>query len=111
MSEVIDETTPVEGNLGFEETPFAPKHEILVGLCKNIDRRHLSFHPFLCLEAINKEVERQLKAEIEKAFRDVGSKKLAECAVEIKSYVDEEEKSYLEFQKKNLIGPIVKSSI
>lgn len=83
----------------FIENPFEPKNESLRDLKKKIEDKGLSFHPYLAMQAINKEVERQATELVEKAFRGMTIQALGKCNAEIKAYAEAEEERYQEWQK------------
>lgn len=83
----------------FIENPFEPKNETLKDLKAKIEKAGLSFHPYLAMSAINKEVERQATELVSNHFKGMKIEMLGKCNQEIKEYADAEEVRYQEFQK------------
>lgn len=83
----------------FIENEFDPKNELLKDLKNKIIKRGLSFHPYLAMQAINKEVEAQLTELITTHFKGMGIEALGLCNDEIKVYAEAEEARYQEWQK------------
>lgn len=94
----------------FIENPFEPKNETLKDLKAKIEKAGLSFHPYLAMQSINKEVERQATELVTNHFKGMKIEMLGKCNQEIKEYAEAEEKRYNEFQKfqKNNPGEILK---
>lgn len=82
----------------FIENPFEPKSEVLKELKKKIEDKGLSFHPYLAMQAINKEVERQATDLVTNHFKNMGIEQLGKCNQEIKEYADTEEARYQDWQ-------------
>jgi len=78
----------------FIENPFLPKSQALRDLKVKIEEKGLSFHPYLAMSAINKEVERQAVELVEKTFKGMSIEALGKCNAEIKEYVEAEEARY-----------------
>lgn len=85
--------------MSFIENEFSPKNEVLKELKKKIDEKGLSFHPYLAMSAINKEVERQATELVEKTFRGMGIDQLGRCNQEIKEWAEAEEARYQAWQQ------------
>lgn len=94
----------------FIENPFDPKNETLKDLKTKIEKAGLSFHPYLAMTAINKEVERQATEMVTNHFKGMKIEMLGKCNQEIKEYAEAEEKRYNEFQKfqESTTGEILK---
>lgn len=82
----------------FIENEFEPKNEILKELKAKIIKRGLAFHPYLAMQAINKEVETQLTELISTHFKGLGIEALGLCNGEIKVYAEAEEARYQQWQ-------------
>ena len=89
----------------FIENPFEPKNETLKDLKAKIEKAGLSFHPYLAMQAINKEVERQATELVTKHFHGMKIEMLGKCNSEIKEYADAEEARYQEWQKSKEAKP------
>ena len=89
----------------FIENEFDPKNETLKDLKTKIEKAGLSFHPYLAMTAINKEVERQATDMVTNHFKGMSIDMLGKCNQEIKEYAEAEEKRYEEFQKVKDIKP------
>lgn len=89
----------------FVENAFEPKHEVLKDLKKKIEDKGLSFHPYLAMSAINKEVERQATELVEKAFKGMSIDALGKCNAEIKAYAEAEEARWTAFQESKNKAP------
>lgn len=83
----------------FIENEFDPKHETLKSLKKKLEDKGLSFHPYLAMTAIQAEVERQAKLEVEAAFKGMSIAQLGKCSAEIKEYAEAEETRWRAFQE------------
>lgn len=83
----------------FIENSFEPKNETLKDLKDKILKKGLSFHPYLAMQAINKEVETQLTDLVVGHFKGMRVEMLGECNQEIKEYAEAEEDRYKEWQK------------
>lgn len=83
----------------FIENEFEPKNETLKDLKAKIIKAGLSFHPYLAMQAINKEVETQLTNLIVNHFKGMRVEQLGKCNQEIKEYAEAEEARYQAFQK------------
>lgn len=83
----------------FIENAFEPKSELLKDLKKKIEDKGLSFHPYLAMSAINKEVERQAVELVEKTFKGMSIEALGKCNQEIKEYAEAEEARWSAFQE------------
>lgn len=92
----------------FIENEFTPKAQVLIDLKKRIQDKGLSFHPYLAIQAINLEVENQLRDIITSHFKGMKVEMLGVCSAEIKEYADSEEKRYEEFQRAKS-SPLVSS--
>lgn len=86
----------------FIENEFEPKNETLLDLKTKIIKAGLSFHPYLAMQAINQEVESQLRDIIVGHFKGMRVEQLGKCNQEIKEYAEAEEARYQEFQKSSL---------
>lgn len=97
----------------FIENPFEPKNETLKDLKKKIEDKALSFHPYLAMQAINKEVERQATELVTNHFKNMSIEQLGKCNQEIKEYAEAEEARYQEFQNAKELDPnaVLKSDV
>jgi len=98
----------------FQEQEFGPKNDTLKDLKKKILDRGLSFHPYLAMQAINKEVETQLTDLVVGHFKGMGIEMLGICNQEIKEYAEAEEARYQEFQRLEKImntAPIISDTM
>jgi hypothetical protein len=82
----------------FIENPFEPKSEVLKDLKAKIEKKGLSFHPYLAMQAINKEVEAQATDLVVNHFKGMGIEALGKCNQEIKEYAEAEEARYQAWQ-------------
>jgi hypothetical protein len=89
----------------FQENEFCPKNETLKDLKEKIIKKGLSFHPYLAMQAINQEVETQLRDLIVNHFKGMSVEQLGLCNQEIKEYADTEEERYQSFQKAMKLDP------
>jgi len=88
----------------FIENPFEPKNEVLKDLKDKIEKKGLSFHPYLAMQAINKEVEVQATDLVVSHFKGMGIDALGKCNQEIKEFAEVEEarwQAYQEWKKEN----------
>lgn len=83
----------------FIENPFEPKSEVLKELKKKLDDKGLSFHPYLAMTAIQREVERQATAIVESTFKGMSIEWLGKCSAEIKEYAEAEEARWKAWQE------------
>lgn len=83
----------------FIENEFKPTNETLKDLKKKILDAGLSFHPFLAMNAINKEVERQAVELVTNHFKGMRIEMLGKCNAEIKEFADAEEARYQAFMQ------------
>lgn len=89
----------------FIENEFSPESESLKNLKEKIVKAGLAFHPYLAMQAINQEVETQLRDLIVGHFKGMPVPSLGECNMEIKAYADAEEERYQAFQKSQRLDP------
>lgn len=101
LNKVLHEppTNHLGESMEFIENAFEPKHEVLKDLKKKIEDKGLSFHPYLAMSAINKEVERQAVELVEKTFKGMSIEALGKCNAEIKAYAEAEEARWSAFQE------------
>lgn len=83
----------------FQDKEFEPSNNTLKDLKKKIIDKGLSFHPYLALQAIQSEVETQLKDIVVNHFKGMTIEMLGMCSAEIKEYAESEEARWQEFQK------------
>jgi hypothetical protein len=89
----------------FQENEFCPTNETLKDLKDKIIKKGLSFHPYLAMQAINQEVETQLRDLIVNHFKGMKVEMLGLCNQEIKEYADAEEARYQAFQRAQTLDP------
>lgn len=89
----------------FIENEFEPKNGTLKDLKDKITKKGLSFHPYLAMQAINQEVESQLRETIVSHFKGMSVSSLGECNMEIKEYAEAEEARYQAFQRAKELDP------
>lgn len=83
----------------FVENAFEPKSETLKDLKAKIEKKGLSFHPYLAMQAINKEVEAQATELVVNHFKGMGIEALGKCNQEIKEYAEAEEVRWQAWQE------------
>jgi hypothetical protein len=89
----------IKDTLEFEETDFDPKVDSLLSLNKKIKDSGLLFHPFMVIQAIDNEKQRQFSEIVMDHFRGMRVSKLEECKEEIAKYLEEEQNRYNDFMK------------
>ena len=82
----------------FVETVFEPKHESLKDLKMKIEKEGLSFHPYIAMNAIQKEVENRAIELVAKHFKGMSIEGLGMCNAEIREYAEAEEAKWQAYQ-------------
>lgn len=89
----------------FVDKEFVPKNESLKNLKEKIVKAGLEFHPYLAMQAINNEVETQLRELITSHFKGMPVQSLGICNAEIKEYAEAEEKRWNDYQAALKLDP------
>jgi len=83
----------------FKELDFEPTIDSLVYLNRKIKDAGLLFHPFMVMQAIDNEKQRQFSEIVLDHFKGMKVFKLEECKEEIVKYVEAEQKRYEDHMK------------
>lgn len=83
----------------FKELDFEPTVDSLTFLNKKIKDAGLLFHPFMVMQAIDNEKQRQFAEIVMDHFKGMRVSKLEECKEDIAKYVEAEQKRYEEHMK------------
>lgn len=83
----------------FKEQEFIPTVDSLQYLKRKIDDAGLLFHPFMVIQSIDNEKQRQFSEIVLDHFKGMKVSKLEECKEDVAKYIEEEQKRWDEFNK------------
>jgi len=83
----------------FKEQEFIPTVDSLQYLKRKIDDAGLLFHPFMVIQSIDNEKQRQFSEIVLDHFKGMKVSKLEECKEDVAKYIEEEQKRWDELNK------------